>query len=73
MPNFSYTGMRSYSAKEPEVSSSCENHFLYVQFCGNIICGVSLLSDAVMRLVNVEYKDQVVDILLRRRSLYIMK
>lgn len=49
------------------------NHFIYVQFCGNTICGVSLLSDAVMRLVNVEHKDQIVDILLQRRSLYIMK
>ncbi|XP_045593421.2 alpha-ketoglutarate-dependent dioxygenase alkB homolog 7, mitochondrial [Procambarus clarkii] len=48
-------------------------HVDSVRFCGNIICGLCLLSDAVMRLVHVDNKDQVVDILLRRRSLYVMK
>nr|XP_053639416.1 uncharacterized protein LOC128693669 isoform X1 [Cherax quadricarinatus] len=42
-------------------------------FCGSIICGLCLLSDAVMRLVHVQNKDQVVDIFLQRRSLYVMK
>ncbi|KAK4323555.1 hypothetical protein Pmani_005752 [Petrolisthes manimaculis] len=48
-------------------------HVDSVRFCGNIICGVCLLSDAVMRLVNVDHKDQIVDVLLQRCSLYIMK
>lgn len=33
---------------------------------------MSILSDSVMRLVNDENKDLFVDILLRRRSLYVM-
>ncbi|XP_042222656.1 alpha-ketoglutarate-dependent dioxygenase alkB homolog 7, mitochondrial-like [Homarus americanus] len=48
-------------------------HVDSVKFCGNIICGLCLLSDAVMRLVHVEHHDQVIDINLRRRSLYVMK
>lgn len=48
-------------------------HVDSVRFCGNIICGLCLLSDAVMRLRHVEQKDQVVDALLKRRSLYIMR
>lgn len=48
-------------------------HVDSVRFCGNIICGLCLLSDAVMRLRHVELKDQIVDVLLRRGSLYIMR
>ncbi|PSN55804.1 Alpha-ketoglutarate-dependent dioxygenase alkB 7 [Blattella germanica] len=47
-------------------------HIDSVRFCGNTIAGLSLLSDSVMRLVHDKKKDQVVDILLKRRSLYIM-
>ncbi|KAG0730377.1 Alpha-ketoglutarate-dependent dioxygenase alkB 7, mitochondrial [Chionoecetes opilio] len=48
-------------------------HVDSVRFCGNIICGLCLLSDAVMRLRHVDLKDQVVDVLLRRGSFYIMR
>lgn len=48
-------------------------HIDSVRFCGNTIAGLSLLSDSVMRLVHEKDKAQVVDILLKRRSLYIMK
>ncbi|XP_063858720.1 alpha-ketoglutarate-dependent dioxygenase alkB homolog 7, mitochondrial-like [Scylla paramamosain] len=48
-------------------------HVDSVRFCGNIISGLCLLSDAVMRLRHVELKDQVVDVLVKRRSLYIMR
>ncbi|XP_020805897.1 alpha-ketoglutarate-dependent dioxygenase alkB homolog 7, mitochondrial isoform X3 [Drosophila serrata] len=49
------------------------------QFCGHTIAGLSLLSDCVMRLAKVSSKDvakdtehRVADVLLPRRSLYIM-
>ncbi|XP_063611550.1 alpha-ketoglutarate-dependent dioxygenase alkB homolog 7, mitochondrial-like [Penaeus indicus] len=48
-------------------------HVDSIRFCGNTICGLCLLSDAVMRLVNVEDKTQIADIMLWRRSLYLMK
>lgn len=48
-------------------------HVDSIRYCGNIICGLCLLSDAVMRLVQVDNKDQVIDIMLPRRSLYIMR
>lgn len=48
-------------------------HIDAVRFCGNTIAGLSLLSSSVMRLVHEENKDKCVDILLKRRSLYIMK
>lgn len=48
-------------------------HVDSVRFCGNILCGLCLLSDAVMRLVHVKQKDQIVDVILQRRSLYVMK
>ncbi|XP_069694241.1 alpha-ketoglutarate-dependent dioxygenase alkB homolog 7, mitochondrial-like [Periplaneta americana] len=48
-------------------------HIDSVRFCGNTIAGLSLLSDSVMRLVHEKHKERVVDILLKRRSLYIMK
>lgn len=46
--------------------------FLF-QFCGNTIAGLSLLSDSVMRLVHNTNKSLIANILLKRRSLYIMK
>ncbi|XP_045135841.1 alpha-ketoglutarate-dependent dioxygenase alkB homolog 7, mitochondrial-like isoform X2 [Portunus trituberculatus] len=47
-------------------------HVDSVRFCGNTISGLCLLSDAVMRLRHVKLEDQVVDVLVKRRSLYIM-
>uniref|UniRef100_A0A1I7XC61 2OG-FeII_Oxy_2 domain-containing protein n=1 Tax=Heterorhabditis bacteriophora TaxID=37862 RepID=A0A1I7XC61_HETBA len=41
------------------------------RYCGDVITGVSLLSDCVMRLRHKDRKDElVVDLLLPRRSLY---
>lgn len=49
-------------------------HVDSVRFCGNIIAGLSLLSDSVMRLADETHPDiYVVYALLPRRSLYIMK
>lgn len=48
-------------------------HVDSIRFCGDTITGLSLLSSSVMRLVNEEDKSQVADILLERRSLYVMK
>uniref|UniRef100_A0A0N5A2B4 2OG-FeII_Oxy_2 domain-containing protein n=1 Tax=Parastrongyloides trichosuri TaxID=131310 RepID=A0A0N5A2B4_PARTI len=44
-------------------------HIDSVRYCGNIVTGVSLLSDSVMRLVN-EDKTLIFDLFLQRRSLY---
>lgn len=48
-------------------------HIDAVRFCGNTIAGLSLLSSSVMRLVHDKDKNRYADILLKRRSLYIMK
>ncbi|XP_057658414.1 alpha-ketoglutarate-dependent dioxygenase alkB homolog 7, mitochondrial isoform X1 [Diorhabda carinulata] len=48
-------------------------HIDAVRFCGDTIAGLSLLTDSVMRLVNDKNKNLCADILLKRRSLYIMK
>uniref|UniRef100_A0A1B6LUG8 Alpha-ketoglutarate-dependent dioxygenase AlkB-like domain-containing protein n=1 Tax=Graphocephala atropunctata TaxID=36148 RepID=A0A1B6LUG8_9HEMI len=48
-------------------------HIDSVRFCGNTIAGLSLLTDCVMRLVYDKDKSKVIDILLKRRSLYIMR
>ncbi|XP_063220252.1 alpha-ketoglutarate-dependent dioxygenase alkB homolog 7, mitochondrial [Bacillus rossius redtenbacheri] len=48
-------------------------HVDSIKFCGNTIAGLSLLSDSVMRLCHTVEKDKVVDVLLKQRSLYIMK
>lgn len=48
-------------------------HVDSVRFCGNIIAGLSLLTDSVMRFVMEENKSVVFDVLLQRRSLYVMK
>ena len=47
-------------------------HVDAVRFCGSRIVGVSLLSDAIMRLASTEEKSATVDALLKRRSLYLM-
>ena len=52
------------------------NYFLfliYLQFCGSIIAGLSLLSSSIMRFVNEKDKDKKADVLLGRRSLYVMR
>ncbi|GAB6032747.1 hypothetical protein CHUAL_011615 [Chamberlinius hualienensis] len=48
-------------------------HVDSIKFCGDTIAGVSLLSSSIMRLINTDNKEQTFDILLKRRSLYIMK
>ncbi|KAL7861237.1 hypothetical protein AOLI_G00175860 [Acnodon oligacanthus] len=48
-------------------------HVDSVKFCGNTIAGLSLLSDSVMRLVREENPADWVDLLLSRRSLYILR
>lgn len=48
-------------------------HVDSVRFCGNTIAGLSLLSDSVMKLVDEETKTQEVHVLLKQRSLYVMK
>ncbi|RWR99556.1 alpha-ketoglutarate-dependent dioxygenase alkB 7-like protein, partial [Dinothrombium tinctorium] len=48
-------------------------HIDSVRFCGRIIAGLSLLSPSIMRLVHENNKNFVIDVLLKRRSLYIMK
>ncbi|KAM9392637.1 alpha-ketoglutarate-dependent dioxygenase alkB homolog 7, mitochondrial [Pholidichthys leucotaenia] len=48
-------------------------HIDSVKFCGNTIAGLSLLSDSVMRLVKKDAPDERVDLLLCRRSLYILR
>ncbi|VDK83272.1 unnamed protein product [Litomosoides sigmodontis] len=46
-------------------------HIDSVRYCGDVIAGLSLLSDAVMRLRHKEQRDQlIVDLLLQRRCLY---
>lgn len=47
-------------------------HVDSVRFCGDIIAGISLLSNCVMRLTSVDSQDHKEDFLLPRRSLYIM-
>lgn len=46
---------------------------LSCQFCGSTIAGLSLLSDSVMRLVPENKSTDWVDLLLSRRSLYILR
>ena len=52
------------------------NYFTYAltcQFCGSTVAVVSLLAPCVARFRLDEARDQCVDVLIRRRSLYIMK
>uniref|UniRef100_A0A8C4Q2I5 AlkB homolog 7 n=1 Tax=Eptatretus burgeri TaxID=7764 RepID=A0A8C4Q2I5_EPTBU len=46
-------------------------HVDSIKFCGNTIAGLSLLSTCIMRFVHERTAEQM-DVLLRRRSLYIM-
>lgn len=48
-------------------------HIDSVKFCGSTIAGLSLLSDSIMRLVKQDDADQWLDLLLPRRSLYILR
>ncbi|XP_051572691.1 alpha-ketoglutarate-dependent dioxygenase alkB homolog 7, mitochondrial isoform X2 [Myxocyprinus asiaticus] len=48
-------------------------HIDSVKFCGSTIAGLSLLSDSVMRLVQENNSADWVDLLLNRRSLYILR
>ncbi|XP_046822836.1 alpha-ketoglutarate-dependent dioxygenase alkB homolog 7, mitochondrial isoform X1 [Vespa crabro] len=48
-------------------------HVDSIRFCGDVIAGLSLLSDSVMRLTMVSHEQECKeDFLLPRRSLYIM-
>ncbi|XP_070779856.1 alpha-ketoglutarate-dependent dioxygenase alkB homolog 7, mitochondrial [Enoplosus armatus] len=48
-------------------------HMDSVKFCGNTIAGLSLLSDSIMRLVKEDATNEWLDLLLPRRSLYILR
>ncbi|XP_068606354.1 alpha-ketoglutarate-dependent dioxygenase alkB homolog 7, mitochondrial [Brachionichthys hirsutus] len=48
-------------------------HIDSVKFCGSTIAGLSLLSDCIMRLVTEDDASEWVDLLLPRRSLYILR
>ncbi|XP_066996770.1 alpha-ketoglutarate-dependent dioxygenase alkB homolog 7, mitochondrial isoform X2 [Anabrus simplex] len=48
-------------------------HIDSVRFCGNTIAGLSLLTDCVMRLAHHKQKEITANVLLKRKSLYIMK
>lgn len=47
--------------------------YFFFQFCGSTIAGLSLLSDSIMRLVKKDASSEWLDMLLPRRSLYIMR
>ncbi|XP_044036398.1 alpha-ketoglutarate-dependent dioxygenase alkB homolog 7, mitochondrial [Siniperca chuatsi] len=48
-------------------------HIDSVKFCGNTIAGLSLLSESIMRLVKEDATNEWLDLLLPRRSLYILR
>ncbi|XP_026181272.1 alpha-ketoglutarate-dependent dioxygenase alkB homolog 7, mitochondrial [Mastacembelus armatus] len=48
-------------------------HIDSVKFCGSTIAGLCLLSDSVMRLVKEDSNKEWLDLLLPRRSLYILR
>ncbi|KAJ8363024.1 hypothetical protein SKAU_G00118550 [Synaphobranchus kaupii] len=48
-------------------------HIDSIKFCGSTIAGLSLLSDSVMRLVREDNSAEWLDLLLPRRSLYILR
>lgn len=48
-------------------------HIDSVKFCGSTIAGLSLLSDSIMRLVRENEQNEWLDLLLTRRSLYILR
>uniref|UniRef100_A0A3P8SEX7 Alpha-ketoglutarate-dependent dioxygenase alkB homolog 7, mitochondrial n=1 Tax=Amphiprion percula TaxID=161767 RepID=A0A3P8SEX7_AMPPE len=48
-------------------------HIDSIKFCGSTIAGLSLLSDSIMRLVKEDDSSEWLDLLLSRRSLYILR
>ncbi|KAM7372135.1 hypothetical protein PAMP_009328 [Pampus punctatissimus] len=48
-------------------------HIDSIKFCGSTIAGLSLLSDSIMRLVKEDATSEWLDLLLPRRSLYILR
>ncbi|KAM9843575.1 alpha-ketoglutarate-dependent dioxygenase alkB homolog 7, mitochondrial [Aulostomus maculatus] len=48
-------------------------HIDSIKFCGSTISGLSLLSDSIMRLVKEDDPREWLDLLLPRRSLYILR
>ncbi|XP_072225444.1 alpha-ketoglutarate-dependent dioxygenase alkB homolog 7, mitochondrial [Leuresthes tenuis] len=48
-------------------------HIDSVKFCGSTIAGLSLLSDSIMRLAKEDAPKEWLDLLLSRRSLYILR
>ncbi|CAH0595003.1 unnamed protein product [Chrysodeixis includens] len=48
-------------------------HVDAVRFCGDVIAGLCLVSSAVMRLQHSQRSELVLDALLSRRALYVMK
>ncbi|XP_051242717.1 alpha-ketoglutarate-dependent dioxygenase alkB homolog 7, mitochondrial [Dicentrarchus labrax] len=48
-------------------------HIDSVKFCGSTIAGLNLLSDSIMRLVKEDAANEWLDLLLPRRSLYILR
>ncbi|XP_067945533.1 alpha-ketoglutarate-dependent dioxygenase alkB homolog 7, mitochondrial-like [Watersipora subatra] len=56
-----------------EENGEIKPHKDSIRYCGNTIAGISLLSDSVMRLVAIDNKELFIDVLLKQRSLYIMR
>ena len=56
-------------AREGEIKPHVDS----VKFCGDTIAGLSLLSSSVMRLIHEQDPNEIIDVKLNRRSLYIMK
>lgn len=54
------------------VDGEIKPHVDAVRFCGDRLGGLSLMSDSVMRLVNVNDSSKLADLYLPRRSLYIL-
>lgn len=48
-------------------------HIDAIRYCGTTIAGLSFLSPSVMRLVHKDQKGLIVDLLLKPKSLYILK
>ncbi|XP_076338114.1 alpha-ketoglutarate-dependent dioxygenase alkB homolog 7, mitochondrial [Tachypleus tridentatus] len=48
-------------------------HVDSIRFCGDTIAGLCLLSDAVMKLAEEGHIENWVNVMLKRRSLYVMK
>lgn len=48
-------------------------HVDSLKYCGSKIAGLSLLSDSIMRFTQCENPNAIVDVLLKRKSLYIME